>query len=730
MAAFLSFHCHSLPLSSETPLVKSSSSTTTTTVSAALSATESAATTAKLGNINNPIEIETYTCLTLLEECNTMSELKQIHAQMLRNGLFFDEFAAAKIVSFSALEDSGSLDYALLVFTRIPNPTIFTCNSMIRGFTNKNLPKKALHFYEHMITHDLFPDRFTFPSLFKSCGSLDEGRMLHCHCTKFGFSCDCYVQNTLMKMYASCGCLISARKVFDKMENKNIVSWATMIGAYAEWDQPIEALKVFERMEIENVRPNEISLVNVLTACARARDLEVAKRVHGIIEDLGIGYHLVLMTALMDVYCKCGCVSLAREIFDELPDKNLYCWNIMIKGYVEDSEYEAALLLFREMQLKGVKGDKVTMVSLLLSCTHLGALELGKWLHMHIEKMDIAVDVALGTALVDMYAKCGCIESALRVFQEMRERDVMTWTALIVGLAMTGQGETALDFFHEMQMSGLKPDAITFVGVLAACSHAGLVDEGISHFNSMRNVYGIKPSIEHFGCMVDILGRAGEIAKAEELIKEMPMAPDIFVLGGLLGACRIHGDLEAAERTAKRLLELDSERGGTYVLLSNIYSSLGKWEEAKAIRDLMVKRKIKKPPGCSLIEIEGIVYEFTRGDLTNPHSSKIYEMLDDMICRLKHAGYVPDKSEVLFDLDEEEKENAISLHSEKLAIAFGLISTSPGTPIRVVKNLRVCGDCHTATKFISKVYNREIIVRDRNRFHHFKDGYCSCKDFW
>lgn len=581
-----------------------------------------------------------------------------------------------------------------------------------------------------MIIQGWVPDRFTFPSLFKSCGDLWEGKQLHCHSTKLGFVSDSYIQNTLMNMYSNCGCLISARKVFDKMLEKSVVSWATMIDAYAQWDQPIEALKLFDKMESESVDPNEVTLVNVLTACAKARDLKMAKRVHQYIEEYGFGNHLKLNTALMDVYCKCGCVLLARDLFDKMPEKNLFSWNIMINGHVEDSNYDEAFLLFREMQLKGEKGDKVTMISLLLACSHLGALELGKWLHAYIEKEKIEVDVALGTTLVDMYAKCGSIDGASEVFRKLPEKDVMTWTALISGFAMCGQGKKALEHFHEMQMSGVKPDAITFIGVLAACSHAGLVDEGILHFNSMHEVYGIQPSIEHYGCMVDILGRAGRIAEAEELIRKMQMPPDRFVLGGLLGACRVHGNLEAAERAAQQLLELDPDDDGAYVLLSNLYSSMKKWEEAKRIRELMAERNVKKAPGCSLIEVDGIVHEFVKGDSSHPQSTNIYEMLQDMIERLKKAGYVPEKSEVLLDIDEEEKETALSVHSEKLAIAFGLISTNPGTTIRVVKNLRVCSDCHTATKIISKVYNREIIVRDRNRFHRFQDGSCSCKDFW
>ncbi|KAI3910331.1 hypothetical protein MKW92_033054 [Papaver armeniacum] len=679
---------------------------------------------------NKTNSIHSHPCLIALEKCSNMTELKQIHAQMIRTGLISHVFFTSKVVAFCALEESGSLHYAHLVFTQIPNPTPFICNSIIRGYTNKNLHQNAILFYREMIENGLFPDNFTFPSLFKSCGDLNEGKQLHCHAIKLGFSSDSYIQNTLMNMYSKCGSLVCAQTVFDKMSEKSVVSWATMVDAYTQSDQPIKALELFQRMEVEQVNPNEVTLLNVLTACARARNLEMGKWVHKYIDENGIGFSLVLTTALMDVYCKCGCFSLARELFDQIPEKNLFHWNIMINGHVEDSDYEEALSLFHEMQIKGIKADKVTMVSLLLACTHIGALELGIWLHAYIEKQNIDVDVVLGTALVDMYTKCGSIDGALEVFHGIPVKDVMTWTSMIVGLAMSGQGEKALDFFHEMQKSGVKPDAITFVGVLAACSHAGLVDEGYSHFDSMITVYGIHPSIEHYGCMVDMLGRAGKIAEAEKLIEEMPMKPDDFVLRGLLGACRIHGNLSVAERAAQKLLELDPDDAGTYVLLSNIYSSLGKWGKAKQTRKLMAERKIKKPPGCSLIEVDGVVHEFFKGDRSHPRSSEIYKMLEDMICRIKIAGYVPDKSEVLFDMDEEEKENALSLHSEKLAISFGLISTSPGTRIRVVKNLRVCTDCHSAAKLVSKVYNREIVLRDRNRFHHFKDGLCSCKDFW
>ncbi|MQL99245.1 hypothetical protein Taro_031960 [Colocasia esculenta] len=677
---------------------------------------------------NNPIH--TYPCFQLLETCSSMAELKQIHAQMIRTGLAFDPSAASRLVSACALGDFGSLFYACNMFSQIPHPTTFTCNSIIRGYTNSNFPGEALCFYLEMMLSGLVPDNYTFPSLFKCCRDLDEGGQLHGHAVKFGFGSDSYIQNTLVKMYADCGDLCSARRVFDKMVGRNVVSWATLIGAYTNCDRPKEALGLYCHMQLENVEPNEVTLLNVLTACSRARDLDTGKRVHGYMIEKKLSIDLVLGTALLDMYSKCGCFSTARQLFDDMPEKNLYCWNVMINGHVEDSDYEEALLLFHDMQLSGILADKVTMASLLLACSNVGALDLGKWLHAYIIRRNIEVDVVLGTALVNTYAKCGCVETAMQAFRELPYHDVMTWTAMIGGLAMSGHGEEALELFSEMQRKGIRPDAVTFIGVLTACSHAGLVDEGVSHFDSMSTVYHIQPSVEHYGCMVDLYARAGHINSAEQLMQSMPMQPDNFVLGGLLGACRIHGNLDVAERTVQKVLELDPENAGAYVLLSNIYGSMGKWEELARTRDLMAERNIRKPPGCSMVEIEGVVHEFVMGDDSHPQSAEIYIMIEDMLRRLKAAGYVPNKSQVLFDMEEEEKEDALCHHSEKLAIAFGLISTRPKTPIRVIKNLRVCSDCHSATKLISKIYCRDIILRDRNRFHHVKDGSCSCKDFW
>ncbi|KAL0915344.1 hypothetical protein M5K25_015756 [Dendrobium thyrsiflorum] len=651
---------------------------------------------------------------------------------MIRSGLVTHPLPASRLVAFCSSDDIGELDYARLVFGQIPKATTYTFNSIIHAYTNQDSPHQALSFYVDLIELGLVPDKFTLPSLFKCSQGLDDGRQLHCHAIKFGFGSDPYVQNTMMHMYSTCGCLTSAFEVFDKMTNKTVVSWATMIAALTKSDRSSEALGLYRRMRCENVEPNDITLLNVLAACASARDLETATQVVKHMKETGIRYSTMHSAALMDVYCKCGKVPLARKMFDDMPGRNLVCWNIMIKSYVENSEYRDALQLFRQMQLEGMKADKVTLASLVLACTHLGTLKLGKWLHAYTKREGIDVDVVLGTALVDMYAKCGCVENAVEIFDEMPHKNVMTWTALIRGFAMCGHGEKALQVFDEMRRSKVKPDSITFVGVLTACSHAGLVEEGRAHFGSMLSIYNIEPTVEHFGCMVDMFGRAGDLEKAVDLVRTMPMLPDNFVLGGLLAACRIHNNVEIAETTARQLLELDPDHAGTYVLLSNIYSSIGKREEAERVRSLMAERKVNKPPGCSMVEIDGEIHEFFMGDESHPRTAEIYEMLDNMMKRIGAAGYAAKSTEVMIEMEEEEeeKEKDLRRHSEKLAIAFGLISTRPGDSIRVMKNLRICADCHAAAKLVSAVYQREIVIRDRCRFHHFNGGSCSCNDFW
>jgi pentatricopeptide repeat protein len=403
----------------------------------------------------------------------------------------------------------------------------------------------------------------------------------------------------------------------------------------------------------------------------------------------------------------------------------------MVNGYVQAGDGREALGLFARMQADGVRPDDTVLVGVLAACAQLGVLEQGKWVHGYLKANNIRITVFLGTALVDMYAKCGEMQLAMEVFKVMKEKNVLAWTTMIKGLAMHGRGSEALELFSQMERLGVKPDDIAFIGALCACTHTGLVDKGRELFDSMVRKYGIKPKIEHYGCMVDLLARNGLLNEAREMVEKMPMKPDALIWGALMAGCRFHKNVELAEYVVKHWIELEPDKSGAYVLLGNIYAASGRHASAREIRHLMREKGVDKTPGCSTVEIKGVIHQFIVGDLSHPFIEEILSKWDEIDSRIRlEEGYVPDKKEVLLDIEEEEKENALSRHSEKMAIAFALINTSDDMPIRIVKNLRVCHDCHHVTKLISKVYGREIIVRDRTRFHLFKDGSCSCKDYW
>ncbi|ONK77861.1 uncharacterized protein A4U43_C02F11550 [Asparagus officinalis] len=539
-----------------------------------------------------------------------------------------------------------------------------------------------------------------------------------------------FVVNSLIHMYASCGEVRVARRVFDGVSKRSVVTWNAMFAGYfkaGEWE---EVINLFRRMLELGVEFDEVTLISVLTACGRLGVLDLGEWIDEYIRKNLSDPSQNLMTSLVDMYAKCGCVDKARKLFDEMPCHDVVAWSAMISGYNQGNRCREALELFNKMQTGNVDPNEVTMVSVLSSCAVLGALETGKWVHSYMRRKRMQLTVNLGTALVDFYAKCGCIENALDAFRKMPHKNAWTWTVLIQGLASNGQGREALTFFASMLEANVEPNDVTFVAVLSACSHTGLVKEGRYYFDSMSRDYAINPRVEHYGCMVDILGRAGLIEEAYDFVKRMPIKPNAIIWRTLLSACKIHKNLEIGEESLKQIVLLEPRHSGDYILLSSIYASVGRWEDAVRVRNQIKEKGIKKIPGCSLMELDGMIYEFFAEDNAHPYSEKIYEKIEEIVSQIKEAGYVPNVAEARLDAEEEEKEVSVSHHSEKLAIAFGLMKAPPGAAIRVSKNLRVCMDCHEATKFMSKVYKREIIVRDRNRFHHFKDGTCSCNDYW
>lgn len=503
-----------------------------------------------------------------------------------------------------------------------------------------------------------------------------------------------------------------------------------MIRGYAESDDPSPALDIYRRLRGSSEQLDTHTYPFLLKAVAKLVVLREGEKVHCAALKDGFASLMFVQNALVHFYGACGRAESALHLFDKMPARDLVAWNSAINMFAANGMPNEALTLYGRMGLEYVEPDGFTLVSLLTACSELGALALGRRAHVYMMKVGLDKNLHAANALVVHYAKCGNIKEAKKVFDGIEERSVVSWTSLIVGMAVNGFGEEALELFKEMERQRLVPSEITFVGVLYACSHCGMVDEGFAYFDRMTKVYNIVPKIEHYGCMVDLMGRAGLVQKAHDFILNMAIEPNAVIWRTLLGACTISGNTEIAEIARDWLRKLDPKHSGDYVLLSNLYASEKRWSDVHKVRKAMAKEGIKKVPGQSMVELGNRVHEFVMGDRSHSQTEAIYAMLSEMTRLLRLEGYAPHTSSVLADIEEEEKESALSYHSEKIAIAFVLINTPPGTPIRIVKNLRVCGDCHLAIKLLSKIFERDIVVRDCSRFHHFRDGGCSCKDYW
>lgn len=625
------------------------------------------------------------------------------------------------------------MDYALSIFHKINEPDSSAYNIMIRAFTLKQSPQEAMMLYKTMHENSVKPDRFTFACTLKACSrlrALEEGEQIHAQILKSGFGCRQLVTNSLIHLYANCGRIEIARKMFYRMSNRDAFSWNSLFSGYVKAECWREIVDLFNEMRDSGVKFDEVTLINVLMACGRLADIELGGWISEYMEEKELSGNVKLMTAVVDMYAKCGHVDKARRLFEQMNRKDVVAWSAMISGYSQARRCKEALSVFHDMQMASVEPNEVTMVSVLSCCAVLGALETGKWVHLYLKQKRMELTITLGTALMDFYAKCGLMENAVEVFKKMPLKNVFSWTVLIQCLASNGQGERALATYYIMREKNIEPNDVTFIAVLSACSHVGMFDEGRELFVSMSRDFDIEPRMEHYGCMVDILGRAGLVEEAYQFIKNMPIPPNAVIWRTLLAACRAHKNVEIGEESLKNLVTLEPMHSGDYILLSNIYASVGRYEDALRVRNQMREQGIKKTPGCSLIELDGETYEFLAEDSTCPHFKEVYNATENMMKRIKSAGYVPNSADARLDTEEDDKEASVAHHSEKLAIAFGLIRTSPGTTIRISKNLRVCTDCHNATKIISKVFNREIVVRDRTRFHHFKEGSCSCNDYW
>jgi pentatricopeptide repeat protein len=602
---------------------------------------------------------------------------------------------------------------------------------LLRRSQMRNSPT-GLHVLDLINRGSLEANRALYNNLLKKCthfGKIKEGRIVHSHILHSQFKDDLVIHNTILNMYAKYGALDDARKLFDEMPSKDMVTWTALISGYSQNDRAEDALVLFPQMLRLGLQPNQFTLSSLLKASGARPNDKHGQQIHAFCLKCGYDSNVYVGSSLVDMYARFGLMDEAQLVFDRLVSKNEVSWNALIAGHARKGEGKHALSMFREMQREDFKPTQFTYSSVFSLCASTGSLEQGKWIHAHVIKSGGKLVSYVGNTLLDMYAKSGSIEDAKKVFDRLVKQDVISWNSMLTGYAQHGFGKETVQWFEEMLRIGIEPNGVTFICVISACSHAGLLDEGLYYFELMKK-YSIEPEVSHYVTIVDLLGRAGLLDRALKFIREIPIEPTAAVWGALLGACRMHKNMELGAYAAEHVFELDPYDSGPHMLLSNIYASAGRWGDVAKVRRMMKESGVKKEPACSWVEIENAVHMFVANDDAHPQREEIHRKWEEISRKIKEIGYVPDTSHVLLFVDQHERELKLQYHSEKLALAFALLKTPPGSPIRIKKNIRVCGDCHSAIKFVSKVVDREIIVRDTNRFHHFRDGSCSCRDYW
>ncbi|KAI3442342.1 DYW_deaminase domain-containing protein [Psidium guajava] len=654
----------------------------------------------------------------------------------------FDRTPNPNVFSFNAIiaayAKESQMKVAHQLFDRIPVPDLVSYNTMLSAFADRGEIGPAFSLFSGMREMGLDMDGFTLSAVVTACGE-DVSFMRQLHSFAVSSGLDSYVSpsNALLTYYSKNGYLNEAKRMFNELgEARDEVSWNSMIVAYGQHREGLRALELFQEMIRKGLDVDMYTLASVLTAFTCLSDLVGGLQFHAKLVKTGFHQNSHVGSGLIDLYSKCkGAMSDCAKVFQEIEEPDLVLWNTMISGYSQNEELsEEALDCFRSMRRVGYRPDDCSFVCAVSACSNLSSPSQGKQMHGLVIKSEIPSNwISVDNALVAMYSKCGNLGDARRLFDRMPEHNTVSLNSMIAGYAQHGLGEESLTLFQMMLDNDIPPTSITFISVLSACAHTGKVHEGQTYFNMMKEKFGLEPEAEHYSCMIDLLGRAGKISEAEKLIETMPFNPGSIGWASLLGACRKHGNMEIAVKAAYQFLRHEPANAAPYVILSNMYASAGRLEDMVAIRKLMRDRGVKKKPGCSWIELNRRTHVFVAEDSSHPMIKEIHDYLDEMLLKIRKVGYVPDFNR--FSLKEdgmEEKgmEIRLSHHSEKLAVAFGLISTKDGEPILVVKNLRICGDCHNAFKHISKITKREITVRDTRRFHCFKEGQCSCEDYW
>ncbi|XP_022142054.1 pentatricopeptide repeat-containing protein At5g46460, mitochondrial [Momordica charantia] len=676
-----------------------------------------------------------YVCLSKNFSVLTTPSYNSLLSLHLRNGRIdearslFNKISSPGVSLYTMMiagyAEKGRLDDALILFDEMPVKDLISWNSMLKGCLNCGDLSMAWNMFDKM------PERNVVSWTTIIDGLLEFGRVEIAERLFWEMPTrDVAAWNSMIHGYFSNGRVEDAFELFEKMPLRNVISWTSMIGGLGQNGKSFEALLIFQKMLTSFVKPTPSTLACVLTVCANMCALFLGVQIHGLIVKTGYCFDEYISASLITFYANCKLIENASDIFNDNLRRNVVVWTALLTGYGLNCKHENALQVFKGMMRICVIPNQSSLTSALNSCCGLEAVDRGREVHTVAHKLGLENDIFVSNSLVVMYTKCGYIYDGVAVFTRMSIKNVVSWNSIIVGCAQHGFGMWALTLFAQMIRARVDADEITLVGLLSACSHSGMLTKGRCFFKHFGENLCIEMTDEHYASMVDLLGRCGRLEEAEALILNMPIKANYMVWLALLSSSTKHYNVDVAERAAKCLLDQQPNCSAAYILLSNLYASTGKWNEVSRVRKKMKDDGILKQPGSSWITIKGVRHDFLSGDRSHPLSRKIYQKLEWLGGKLKELGYVPDPKFSLHDVETEQKEEMLSYHSERLAIGFGLISTVEGSTITVMKNLRVCGDCHNAIKLIAKVVGREIVVRDSSRFHHFHSGTCSCGDYW
>ncbi|XP_057514892.1 pentatricopeptide repeat-containing protein DOT4, chloroplastic-like [Actinidia eriantha] len=628
--------------------------------------------------------------------------------------------------------NSEQLPSTRQLFDEIPVSDTFAWNNLIQTHLSNGDSYRAVLTYGQMLVRGVRPDKHTLPRILTASRlsrALSFGKQVHGQALKLGLSTDHYIVTALMELYGRLDRADAARWLFEKSPRSpknSVVAWTMLAKMYVMQDKPRLAIDLFNRtVESGDVDMDSVALATAIGACGLLKSLQEGRNVHRVAREHGLEFDVLVSNSLLKMYNDCGSLRDAQAVFDRMPSKDAISWTEMLGGYVKKGGFNEGLKLFRQMNLvEGIRSDSLAISSILPACARVAAHKNGKEIHGYLVRNGIQMNLTVQNALMDMYVKSGSIEYASRIFTWMKDKDTISWTVMILGHSFHGHGELGVAMFREMEKtSSEKIDQTMYVAVLYACCTARLVEDGRFYFSCIK-----APQVAHYALMVALLARSGLFDEAKTFIEERNLAQHAEVLRALLDGCRIYQNTKTGKRVIEQLCDLEPLNADNYVLLSNWYAHNAKWDMVNELKETITDMGLRPRIAYSWIEFQNKVHSFETGDVSHPRSEKIYWELQSLMKKLDEEGFRPKSDFSLHDINEERECMPIG-HSEMLAISLGLVSTQAGTTIRVAKNLRMCRSCHDSTRFISKLVDREIIIKDQSCFHHFKDGFCSCGDF-